>query len=135
MPGNQTPAVRGYTDEEIEALTSGAAAQNRSLEDVLRCLGERTCDVPLNATTVWSNVPTRVWEYAVGGQQVFKKWLSYRARAVIGRDLTPDQVLEALQMTRRIAALLLLEPALNDSYAAVTEDLWCPPSTMSVRAT
>jgi hypothetical protein len=135
MPGNQTPTFGDYTDYELEALKTGASALNRSLDDLLVCLGERTCDVPLNETTVWSNVPVRVWKFAIGGQQVLKKWLSYRARGVMGRDLTTDEVLEALQMTRRLAALLLREPALNDSYGAATANFWSPPATAGVVAT
>ena len=41
-------------------------------------LGESTHDIYLNETASWRNVPERVWDFAIGGYQVMKKWLSYR---------------------------------------------------------
>jgi hypothetical protein len=38
---------------------------------------------------------------------------------VLGRDLTPDEATEFQRIARRIAALLLLGPALDENYAAV----------------
>jgi type ISP restriction-modification system protein len=66
----------------------------------------------------WSNVPETVWEYAIGGYQVLKKWLSYRERHVLGRDITKDEAREFTHIVCRIAALLLLEPELDKNYAA-----------------
>jgi hypothetical protein len=65
-------------------------------------------------------VPEAAWEYAIGGYQVLKKWLSYRERQVLGRDITKDEAREFTHIVRRIAALLLLEPELDKSYATVT---------------
>jgi hypothetical protein len=48
-----------------------------------------------------------------------KKWLSYRDKDVLGRRLERDEVQHVTNMTRRIAALLLLEPGLDDSYEDV----------------
>jgi hypothetical protein len=50
---------------------------------------------------------------------VIKKWLSYRERPLLGRSLTVDEVREVSAMARRIAALLLLAPALDANYQAV----------------
>jgi hypothetical protein len=61
-------------------------------------------------------VPTAVWEYTIGGYLVLKKWLSYREAEVIGREITKDEAREFTQMVRRIAALVLLEPALDKNY-------------------
>ena len=55
----------------------------------------------------------------LGGYQVLKKWLSYREYALLGRDLTPDEVREVTAIARRLAALRLLEPALDAQYEAV----------------
>jgi len=52
----------------------------------MACLGSETCDVYLNATAYWKNVPKGVWEYTIAGYQVIKKWLSYRERDVLGRS-------------------------------------------------
>ena len=54
------------------------------------------------------------------GYQVLKKWLSYRERDLLQRDLTPDEARLVTQLVRRIAALLLLEPQLDASYRAIT---------------
>ncbi|MBU2602343.1 MAG: hypothetical protein KKA32_09265 [Actinobacteria bacterium] len=49
-----------------------------------------------------------------------KKWLSYRERSLLGRDLSKDEAREVMNMARRIAAILLLEPALDTNCRAVT---------------
>jgi Type ISP C-terminal specificity domain len=41
--------------------------------------GTATHDVYLNAQACWRHVPPAVWNYTLGGYQVLKKWLSYRA--------------------------------------------------------
>lgn len=45
-----------------------------------------------------------------------KKWLSYREREILGRDLKPDEAREVMNMARRIAAILLLQPQLDANY-------------------
>ena len=72
----------------------------------------------LNGGAYWANIPAKVWEYTIGGYQVMKKWLSYRERALLGRSLTVDEVREVTHMARRIAAILLIAPALNSVYEA-----------------
>ncbi len=87
-------------------------------------LGDRTCDVYLNEAAYWSNIPIRVWEYTIGGYQVIKKWLSYREEKLLGRPLTKDEVRYVPEMARRIAAILLLEPALDANYRAVKDHVY-----------
>jgi hypothetical protein len=53
--------------------------------------------------------------------------LSYRERPLLGRDLKPDEARYVTEMTRRIAALLLLEPALNVNYERVKTDTFAWP--------
>jgi len=118
MPGRGRLAERAYTDAEKAALAAEGQALGLTLEEVLMLLGGTTLDVHLNADAWWSNVPKRVWEYALGGYQVIKKWLSYRERAVLGRALKPEEVAYVSQMVRRIAAILLMGPALDANYAA-----------------
>ncbi|HZG46417.1 MAG TPA: type ISP restriction/modification enzyme [Allosphingosinicella sp.] len=84
-------------------------------------LGEQTCDVYLNGVAFWRNIPQRIWSYTIGGYQVIKKWLSYREKNLLGRDLTPSEAREVTGMARRIAALVLLEPELDASYATVKQ--------------
>ena len=85
----------------------------------LACLGAKTGDVYLNDVAYWRNVPARVWTYSLGGYQVMKKWLSYREKAILGRSLTLDEITGMMNAARRIAALLLLQPALDANYRAV----------------
>jgi len=73
-------------------------------------------DIYLNDQTYWRNVPEAVWNYTIGGYQVIKKWLSYREKPLLGRGLTPDEVRYVTETARRLAALIALQPALDDNY-------------------
>ena len=108
MPGRGRAIVRAYTTEELAALDG----VSRALEQ----FGATTYDIYLNGAVCWRNVPSNVWNYSLGGYQVIKKWLSYREQPLLGRPLTTEEVREVTAMTRRIAALLLLTPALDASY-------------------
>ena len=48
-----------------------------------------------------------------------KKWLSYRELELLGRPLKPEEAREVMNMARRIAAILLLQPKLDENYRAV----------------
>ena len=84
-------------------------------------MGDSTCDVYLNDSAYWSNIPLKVWEYTIGGYQVIKKWLSYREQPLLGRALTKDEVRYVQEMARRIAAILLLQPALDANYESIKQ--------------
>jgi hypothetical protein len=79
-------------------------------------------DIWLNDRAFWANVPREVWEYTLGGYQVVKKWLSYREKALLGRDLTVEEARYVSEMIRRIAAILALGPALDENYERVKEN-------------
>jgi hypothetical protein len=102
MPGKGRLIERDYTPEERDIM-----------------LGGRTCNVYLNDVAYWRNIPLRVWEYTIGGYQVIKKWLSYREEKLLGRPMTKDEVRWVQEMARRIAAILLMEPALDENYCAI----------------
>ena len=87
-----------------------------------------TLDVYLNATACWKNVPQPVWDFTIGGYQVIKKWLSYREQRVLGRAMTMDEILEVTAMARRLAALVLLQPQLDENYQAAAAATWAPPA-------
>jgi hypothetical protein len=115
MPNNGEIDRRSYTPDEEAALP----------EQGLERWGGETLDLYLNENARWANVPDRVWNYTLGGYPVIKKWLSYREKDVLGRNLKPEEVRHVKHMVRRIAALLLLEPRLDANYEAVkaaTED-------------
>jgi len=128
MPGKGRIEARDYTAAEREAIATGAEALGLSLDQALACLGEDTRDVYLNGVAYWSNVPARVWDYHIGGYQVIKKWLSYRERKLLGRGLRPDEAKYVTEMVRRLAALRLLEPALDANYEAVKANTYAFPS-------
>lgn len=122
MPGKGKLIEREYSAAERKALLDGAKTLGLSERQTFDLLGHTTCDVYLNETAYWSNIPLRVWEYTIGGYQVIKKWLSYREQRILGRALTKEEVRYAQEMARRIAAILLLEPQLDANYEAVKAD-------------
>ena len=129
MPGRGRVEQRPYSLEEQAQFREGAAALGLSYDQLLTCLGETTCDVFLNEHAFWRCVPIRVWKYTIGGYQVIKKWLSYRERALLGRDLKPEEARYVTEMVRRIAAILLLEPELDANYERVKADTYAWPSS------
>jgi hypothetical protein len=86
-------------------------------------------DIWLNESVYWSAVPDAVWNFTVGGFRILKKWLSYRDRSVLGRDLTLDEADYFTAMVRRIAAVLDLSPQLDDSYASAANAPWAPSAS------
>lgn len=98
MPGQGNITERTFTHEE------------RHLLDCALLGDDTTIDVYLNGHAFWSNVPACVWRYKLGGYQVLKKWLSYRERGVLGRQLKPEEVQHFTETARRIAAILVMVP-------------------------
>lgn len=116
MPGKGKIVERDCTPQEREAIAKGGDTLGLSANEVLARLGEQTCDVYLNDVAYWCNVPKGVWELFIAGYPVIKKWLSYRERAILGRPLTVEEIREMTNMARRLAAILLLQPALDANY-------------------
>lgn len=77
----------------------------------------------LNKIAFWANIPAKVWAYAIGGNQVIKKWLSYREYGLLARPLIGDEVDGVTHMARRIAAIRLLAPALDANYRTASDPL------------
>ncbi len=119
MPGTGRVEKREYTAEELASIEEGAAGLGLTTEEALANLGGSTLDVYLNERAYWRNVPEGVWEYYIGGYQVIKKWLSYREERVLGRALQADEARYVTEMVRRIAAILLLQPALDANYVEI----------------
>jgi hypothetical protein len=104
-------------------MPAGGDARRREYaqdeRDTPACLGADTFDIYLNDRVHWRNIPAAVWEYTLGGYQVIKKWLSYREHKMLGRALRADEARYVTEMARRIAAILLMQPALDENYASV----------------
>ena len=111
MPAKGKITLRAMTLVERGAMPEGA----------IGILGEQTCDVWLNERAYWRNIPLRVWEYSLGGYQVIKKWLSYREKELLDRSLTVEEARYITETARRIAAILLLSPALDVNYCAAKQ--------------
>ncbi len=111
MPGSGKSVQRPRTDVDSAGLT----VEQRGL------LGEEVLDIYLNEHARWTAVPAAAWDFKIGGFQVLRKWLSYRERRVLGRDLTVAEARAFTSITRRLTELVLLGPKLDANYIAVTE--------------
>ena len=55
------------------------------------------------------------------------KWLSYREESILGRPLSVDEVGYVTHVIRRIAALVLLGPELDENYRRVKAETYAWP--------
>lgn len=124
MPGRGRVVERPYTEAELTAIRDGLPGLSLTYDQLVASLGSTCCDVYLNDRAFWRCVPARAWQYTIGGYQVMKKWLSYRERALLGRDLKPEEARYFTEITRRISAILLLEPELDANYERAKTDTY-----------
>lgn len=124
MPSTGKIEERPYTDDECQTIAEQAASLGVSAAQAFDLLGETCFDLYLNDKAYWRCVPASVWRYTIGGYQVIKKWLSYREKALLGRDLKPEEARYVTEMVRRIAALILMQPELDANYERVKADVW-----------
>ena len=108
MPARRRRPAAASTPRTNSQTPAGAGARPR-------------CDIYLNDNVYWRNIPAAVWEYTLGGYQVIKKWLSYREHKMLGRPLRAEEARYVTEMARRIAAILLMQPALDENYRAVSK--------------
>lgn len=124
----------GYMDGKGKVYPGAAkpeAQSNPPMPKALAALGA-PLSVLMNGEARWQIVPARVWEYRIGGFQPAKKWLSYRACNVLKRErasgaMTTAEVRQFADIIRRIAALILLEPTLNQNYQTIKQTATKPP--------
>ncbi|MFY3741242.1 MAG: hypothetical protein HMLIMOIP_001696 [Candidatus Nitrosomirales archaeon] len=119
MPGKGKAVERKYIKEERASISQGCTRLGLKVGDIYTKFGENTLDIFLNEIAYWRNVPTGVWNYIIGGHQILKKWLSYREYEGIGRSMIPEEAREFTNIVRRIAAILLLERALDENYRKI----------------
>jgi type I restriction-modification system DNA methylase subunit len=124
MPGNGKVTERPWTLEERQVFAASAGGHQLADGKVFELLGETAVDVWLNGEVFWAAVPMRVWEYTLGGYPVLKKWLSYREKALLGRALRLEEVKEVSAIVRRIAGILLMQPALDANYIDIRDNSW-----------
>ena len=65
-----------------------------------------------------------MYDFTIGGYQVIKKWLSYREQRVLGRPLAMAEIMEVTATARRLAALVLLQPKLDENYRTASAATW-----------
>ena len=106
MPGAGKYDIRERSAGDGDGLTG----QDRDV------LGEQVLDIYLNDHARWRGVPGAAWDYKIGGFQVLRKWLSYRDKRALGRDLTADEARTFTAIARRLTALVLLGPELDANY-------------------
>jgi Type ISP C-terminal specificity domain/N-6 DNA Methylase len=128
MPAKGRIIQRAYDEAEQKALYLAAEDRGLSRKTIFELLGPKTFDIFLNDHAYWKNIPFKVWEYYIGGYQVIKKWLSYRDKELLGRDLTAKEAREVTGIARRLTALILLQPALNSNYQSIISNLYRWPS-------
>lgn len=123
-PGTGHVLARDFTAEERATLVAGLRVRGLDTSLVDELFGSCTYDVFINDRVFWKNVPAHVWLYRLGGYQVIKKWLSYRESDILGRDLNHRELIHVRDMIRRIAALLLVGPALDANYDVVRQSAY-----------
>jgi len=119
MPARGTIRERPFTTEEKAAIAATAESWGIEPEKAVALVGPDTRDVYLNEHAFWKNIPATVWEFYIGGYQVIKKWLSYRERDLLGRAMKVEEVIEVTAMARRLTALVLLRPTLDENYRKI----------------
>lgn len=119
MPGRGLTQSRPWTEAEHSRLLTLDHPLNLTLDELLDILGETCLDVHLNGASFWSSIPVKVWQYTLGGHQVLKKWLSYREYELLERPVHPEEAEYYSNVVRRIVAILLLGPALDESYVDI----------------
>lgn len=116
QPGKVMPGAGKYDVRER------TAADSDGLTDVEQdALGEQMLDVYLNDDVRWLGVPGAAWDYKIGGFQVLRKWLSYRDRRSLGRDLTATEARTFTTIARRLTALVLLGQELDANYVQAVD--------------
>ena len=133
MPGKGRIVRRPFDAGEQDAIGAAAQARGLSMKEARDLLGPDTRDVYLNERAYWRNVPAGVWEYFIGGYQVVKKWLSYREQPLLGRPLRTEEADEVTGMARRLAAIVLLQPALDGNYRACKAHAYAWPGAAEIR--
>ncbi|SOJ56960.1 hypothetical protein MSIMFB_04438 [Mycobacterium simulans] len=111
MPGPGRYDVR-------ERLSSDKAGLS---DDEIELLGQQVLDIYLNEHVSWEGVPAAVWDFKIGGFQVLRKWLSYREKRALGRDLTMTEARTFTTIARRLTTLVLLGPELDSNYLNVVD--------------
>jgi hypothetical protein len=120
-------AVRDYSGEELSAIDDFARGHSLTTDHALELLGDKTCDIYLNDKAFWRNVPMNVWTFSHAGSPPLRSWIAARTISDLGRPLNRDEAGHVAGVIRRIATLLLLQPALRRNAQSVDSREESPP--------
>ena len=116
------PNTAGVTDFSVHddwgRKSRGAVFPGKGLKPTTTCdinvidpmtggpLSVSTCSLAINEKLKLENVPVEVLEFEISGYKVIKKWLSYRSKKVIGRDLIIDEISELKEICVRLYLII-----------------------------
>ena len=132
MPGQGKLVGRNYSSPERAAVLEGAKAVGLTEKQAFTISARKPATSILTVSPTGPTYLKESGSTSIGGNQVIKKWLSYREEPLLGRPLTKDEVRYVQEMARRIAAILLLEPALNANYEKLSSTPSPGPSRLTV---
>jgi type I restriction-modification system DNA methylase subunit len=112
MPGHGTVVERPFNQTERNCFVLLGLSE----ELIEEYFGKTTFDIYMNTEVFWKNIPSKIWNFHIGGYQVLKKWLSYRERLIIDRNLSKEEVREFGNIAKRLGQLILLQSDLNNNY-------------------
>jgi len=72
---------------------------------------------------------TRALDHTIGGDQLIKKWLSYREHKLTWSPAHHRRSARSMNIARRIASILLLEPSLDANHQAIKNATYLWPSS------
>ena len=108
-------AIRKWDIEERKIFRKVFSSEGIIEERGFELLGKAT-DIYLNEKNYWKGIPENALEYKIGRHPVIKKWLSYREKEIIGRDLNLSEVEHFTEMVQHITALILMRDRLDRNY-------------------
>ena len=122
-PGKGRFKKRKWSNEEKDKLRKVFSSMEISEGRGFELLGD-AFDIYLNANNYWKGVPESAWKCRIGTQQVIKKWLSYRERDILKRDLTLSEAGHVTEMVQRLTVLILLGDSLDVNYKNCCDDAY-----------
>ena len=111
-------------EEPVGAVTTGSVRRELRPVGALASVSGRQLDPSAGDLAV-----TAGWGHGGRGGVTMPGRGRAVERPLLGRDLRPDEARYVTEMTRRIAAILLLEPALDENYERVKADIYAWPSS------
>ena len=127
LPGKGRIEKREWTAEESSKLQKIFTSMQIDVKRGFELIGN-PMDVYLNKDNCWQGIPKAVWECRIGSHQVIKKWLSYREKKVLGRDISVSEAEHVTEMVKRLTVIILLGDSLDANYETCRDNAYEWPS-------